>query len=378
MRGRCLVLALMLMMTAYGCTPTRTTEVSPGLQGSPATTGAPVAVAPAPVSSPPPPPSTAPVAQPAYPELCAPLAGNDLAMVTQRLTELKGVLDPALRGAVADRVPAAIQELAGCLELSPVEGSDGKVLIAELMLDRSIWPVRLAVWHYGGEWRSAPMPFLDDIGTTPYPALYRQTPDGPNLMAVMRNRGSGHVGGFALLRFRTGLEIGWKTELYGYFSVKRLGQRYFLATYRDEAVYDELHYYWGGCCYPTTGQILWEIQGDSLVQRASRTHPSVLRTASAFAGAWNQHRPDLAVAWAVDKATVKAMSSDAASEISLGLDIPKDVYAIDEAEAAYWDAIPLEFRGPEPSLTEYTWPSTPRPLLLRRGDGGWRVAGWGK
>jgi hypothetical protein len=112
------------------------------------------------------------------------------------------------------------------------------------------------------------------------------------------------------------------------------------------------------------------------VERATRNHPSLLRTATLFNAWWNRKAWEEAATLTISPHVVAQMR--ASSDAPLELDpVPEQIKALEQAEANHWDALPQAVNGPPPAVETVLWPATPHPLLLKRVNGEWLIAGWG-
>lgn len=352
MRKRSTIMLLGIVALVLGCTGTRTQPpTGQGLTASPPAGAQ----------------SREPAANP-----CQTLQSESVNEPGQWLADLLG---RQLKRASITEAPETILQLGPCLTMEPVEGSGGKLLMVAYASNTPRYPV--AAWYHAGAWRSAALPTLDESAGAPLARVYRETAAGAEVLAELRIPGTGQSGGLTLMRFGTELTTLWKSQVYDHFYVQLANETWVLARYRDPAVYDEPHAFSGNCCYPNNGQTLWKREGDKMVEKAARNHPSVVRTASAFAGAWNEGRLDLAAKWTSSSGVITAMSGGAAHPPAITLDAPAGhIWALEEAEAAHWEALPAELRSPRPSITEFVWPAAPWPLLLKRTGESWKVAGW--
>lgn len=364
MRFHLLITVLILATAAAGCST---------IPADPPPPPSPLPVAGETTMPVPPPPAKAPPPHP----ICTPVTDRVREATTQRLEALVALLAEGLPGAAPEQAADAVKALAGCLSVTVGSGSNGRFMVVTLQVEGIYNPNnRVAVWNHRGTWNAAQFPVFDAFGSKPESGIYQETADGAEVLSVLRNGGSGHAGAFVLLHLGTEMTVRWRSPLYGYFDPKFLSSELLFGTYRESSVYQEPHVYNAGCCYPTNGQILWERQGDTFVLKASRAYPSIRRAASAFAAAWNEKKLDQVSGYILSPEILGAMLRDPARPDAVTLWEPDTLKAIELAEAGYWEALPPEHRGPKPALTEFVWPAQPRPLLMRRVDGEWKVAGW--
>lgn len=282
---------------------------------------------------------------------------------------------PHLRGLRGDAAAAALQDVAKCLNIERRTGLDVLTVTLEVGERRfgRYGAFGILFWRDGEEWRAASL-LMDSVTTNGFRVRLVQPRATGGYEAILSADydGTGFAGDFRLYSLASEMRLLWESPGYGHFSGTMLTPELLLAHYRANRVFGEPHFRAANCCLPTNGQTLWHRQGDTFVEVASRLHPSIDYTVSAFLGALTRDKPDLAASYATGPDVVAAFRG---INVSFS-NVPEEARKIDQVESHHWDALPPELNGPAPTQTEYIWPATPRPILLRRIDGEWKVAGW--
>ena len=282
---------------------------------------------------------------------------------------------PRLHGLRGDAAAAALQDVAKCLEIERRAGLDVLTVTLEVGERRfgRYGAFGILFWRDGEEWRAASL-LMDSVTTNGYRVRLVQPRATGGYEAVLSADydGTGFGGDFQLYALQSEMRLLWQSPGYGHFSGAVLAPELLLAHYRAPRVFNEPHFRAANCCLPTNGQTLWQRQGDTFVEKASRLHPSIEYTVSAFLGALSRGRPDLAANYVTSPGLVAAFQG---VDVHFS-DVPPEARKIDDAESRHWDAFPTELNGPAPTESEFIWPATPRPILLRRIEGDWKVAGW--
>jgi hypothetical protein len=279
---------------------------------------------------------------------------------------------PRLRGLNADQAAATLQAVADCLTVERQPGLDVLTVKPKDGLQRlgRYGMFGMLLWRDREEWRAASL-LTDRVGNgLLIKWVQPRATGGYEAILTADLDGTGHFGNIQLYALASEMKLLWESPHYDHFWGTVLAPDWVLADYRDPRVWKEPHLFWGNCCMPENGQTLWQRQGDSFVEKDSRISPSLYYTVSAFGGALRAGRSDLAAAYATGPDVVADLEG-----VKVG-GTPEAVQQIDQAEARHWDAFPPELNGPVPQQTEFIWPATPRPILLRRINGEWKVAGW--